>query len=70
MKRKKTGGQRGVELGGQFRWDSPIEWPEASNRSRKLIDYLTVSFLTATFALTCFITLAVLTRDEILKSLI
>ena len=27
-------------------------------------------FLTATFALTCFITLAVLTRDEILKSLI
>ena len=23
MKRKKTGGQRGVELGGQFRWDSP-----------------------------------------------
>ena len=39
-----------------------IECPEASNRSRKLIDYLTVSFLTATFALTCFITLAVLTR--------
>ena len=23
MKKKKTGGQWGAELGGQFRWDSP-----------------------------------------------
>ena len=43
MKRKKTGGQWGAELGGQFRWDSP-EFDGKNYRTRSLNTFFEAIF--------------------------